>query len=309
MKLHPARLLQQRLPRETFTRKLRRICASLDERSRCSVPQRMRYTTGIRIAEMQVMRVWVAGSYARGALLCGDLDLVVDAGRVGGIGFPSAREIARVLFGPTPLVRFFSGLPMDNSAGVELPEAKLVWETGWNWSSAIESIVPDPAAGPAPRITDVLPLRPLQLAYPDILWLEKFAQDHEAEVWASEFQPLPRDQQGTLPSGELAQVLSFLSAPKRSILTLYAPVLQSMGHHLRGTVLDPAGELRIGSARALLGRPSVWRAVSLLRSGACDSVLMLPAPSREGPNGVWQLRRGQRFVAGEGAACTDQRVV
>lgn len=74
---HPARRLQQRLPRETFTRRLSRICEALDRCSRMMIRSKLsRLSPEYVETEVEIDQLWAAGSYGRGASHCADLDLV-----------------------------------------------------------------------------------------------------------------------------------------------------------------------------------------------------------------------------------------
>lgn len=66
-----------RRTRDSFTRALERICERLDERNQFDVvyadlPDREKLQ-----AQVEIRKVGVVGSYARGATRCGDLDLVI----------------------------------------------------------------------------------------------------------------------------------------------------------------------------------------------------------------------------------------
>ncbi|WP_455922649.1 hypothetical protein [Pseudomonas putida] len=67
---------EKRHPRARFTKQLSRICHALDAASAHDVAYRLygdEYVSRVAACEL-----WVVGSYARGALLCADLDIVVE---------------------------------------------------------------------------------------------------------------------------------------------------------------------------------------------------------------------------------------
>jgi hypothetical protein len=132
-------------------------------------------------------RIWVFGSYARGAVECGDVDMIVDVDiswvdnfhwRQGKNEPREKREgnqhmesylgaVAASLFGPmrTPIHRggvqlystFFDQgnheFSFDPGALLR-DEAKLVWEPGLDWRAALDSIKPNPNARPFPKKTE-----------------------------------------------------------------------------------------------------------------------------------------------------------
>jgi hypothetical protein len=151
-----------RYPRARFTRSLAKICTEL-ERAPIRDVAHKDFLDRPAQTRTQIRALWVVGSYARGALECGDLDLVLDA--VGlDRGLPRIKKVARSFFGATPRVAFYGGTPEDNSSGVVFPEAKLIWSSEQpNWRSAIASIAEDAQADHFERPSDHLPLTPEQM--------------------------------------------------------------------------------------------------------------------------------------------------
>lgn len=151
-----------RYPRARFTRALERICTSLETSPIRDVSHKD-FLERPQTTEVQIRALWAVGSYARGALECGDLDIVVDA--VGlNRGLPYLKNVARSFFGTTPRVAFYGGTPESNSSGVAFPEAKLIWAPSQSdWRRAIASIAEDVSAGHFERPSDHLPLTPEQM--------------------------------------------------------------------------------------------------------------------------------------------------
>lgn len=78
---------ENRAPREKFTKTLTRICARLDVQATFDIEDndelsRRLVASGHMTREqvrerVEIATLWVVGSYARGALTCGDLDIVI----------------------------------------------------------------------------------------------------------------------------------------------------------------------------------------------------------------------------------------
>lgn len=159
-------LSEKRDPRESFTKKLVRICQRLDEQAVRTITHKHIYREFT--CQIEITMVWAVGSYARGALLCGDLDLVIGYEKIEGV-LPSPRIWGRAFFGSPALVRYYSGNPIENTSSVSFSEAVPIW-TGseCDWKAAVASIKPDPQAGRATRETDPIQLRDDQPASPEV---------------------------------------------------------------------------------------------------------------------------------------------
>lgn len=87
-------------------------------------------------ADVTVTSIWVAGSYARGAFNCGDLDVVFQAEETRNM--PSQSAITRSFFGTLAYVRYYIGDPQKNASGIEFPDAVQIWSCpGCDWATAI----------------------------------------------------------------------------------------------------------------------------------------------------------------------------
>ncbi len=71
--------MERRLPRDHFTRVLARICGRLDNSYASQVRWTDSFFKEVHHSIVSARALWVVGSYARGALDCGDLDLVMEA--------------------------------------------------------------------------------------------------------------------------------------------------------------------------------------------------------------------------------------
>lgn len=87
---------EKRRPRQSFTHALKKIADRIDSHSTFAAEY---YDSLFRKTERVVFRVnalWAFGSWAKGALDCGDLDLMADISMVEG-GMPFESVIRRVL--------------------------------------------------------------------------------------------------------------------------------------------------------------------------------------------------------------------
>lgn len=134
-----------RYPRDHFSVKLAKLCRRLDSKS-----------SGEADAYW-VDQVWAVGSWARGAPLCGDLDLVVSLGGRGD-NYKTLSQLASPILGRQRGVEVHFGVPGDNTSGVAFRDQVLIWSRqGNNWQSAIDDVPIDPNATRAPRQWDALP--------------------------------------------------------------------------------------------------------------------------------------------------------
>ena len=165
---------ENRTPRDKFTKALQRICARLDNQNAFEIEDRSelvrRLVSSGRIKPedlrelVEITTLWVVGSYARGALTCGDLDVVIETRSTDG----QRRRVhySRLLkpaFGHMPHLRVYEGTPEKNSSGVSFPDAVCLWTRGAHWRAVIDDIKPEPAARRFTREADIVPLRAEQL--------------------------------------------------------------------------------------------------------------------------------------------------
>lgn len=154
---------ERRRSRASFTRTLSRIATRIADRPVYELEWEDDLLHKKHRCHIDIGGLWVAGSYARGALDCGDMDLIVYLGAdVGALVWKS--KISRIVIGHAPDVRLYIGTPEKNSSGIAFPEDILVWPpTAPDWQAAISDIVADPSATRYARRNDELPLRPEQL--------------------------------------------------------------------------------------------------------------------------------------------------
>ncbi|MCJ1884232.1 hypothetical protein LNN38_05160 [Pseudomonas sp. LA21] len=283
---------EKRYPRASFGRKLERICSRLDESSE-RVVEHVDPLGGKQLPHIAISSLWVVGSYARGALECGDLDLVMEYSSWDG-WLPSNGKICKTFFGTLPLVRYYCGTPDKNTSGVVFPDAVLVWSgKGCDWKGALDSIQIDPTAGRAARETDCVPLRGEQLRCYGGEMVE-VAELIQHGVLESEFIPFEGEILSPLRDDEMeaSERRRFVNLGKKS-QELIAPLYRLMQQR------EPWGEwsrtsnseMHCGGSVVRLGRPHLE--VSCFDNDPTKyQLLLVPHLSARGPNGAWILKRG-----------------
>ncbi|WP_434569194.1 hypothetical protein [Pseudomonas sp. Z3-8] len=286
---------EKRYPRESFTKKLIRMCQRLDECSVRTITHKDIY--GEFTGEITITSMWVVGSYARGATTCGDLDLVIGVQTKGAL--PYTRVWARSFFGAPSLVRYYPGDPTENMSGVPFPEAVLIWSgIGCDWKAVIASIKSDPNAGRAARETDVLPLRDEQLrTYNDEY--HKAVDMQRDRLWEWEFIEFGKEMLAPLPIEDSAEDVAYFKRCKpmmgRKSQELVPAIINLMREH------EPFGSwsssnshwsnFRCGGSEIYLGRPAL--PINFFDYAPwVRQLILIPHISGRGPNGAWIIRRG-----------------
>ena len=240
--------------------------------------------------------LWVVGSYARGALDCGDLDLVLQITYVEGYPSPLPRFVSKAL-GRSAGVRFYEGTPEKNSSHVAFPEAVHIWSKGKNWRHSIESIVVNPTAARLSRLTDEIPLRSEQL-YGDVGDLEEVLERRNAGEISWRFIPIDRSHANPLPTPteDESRVLRLMSLRGRKTRELVPHLLRYVRDHrlpLCSRFSNHSGaELKLEGTLIAMGRPRIAHAQ--LDTLQFSRVALMPHFSQRGPNGIWELKRDEK---------------
>lgn len=294
---------EHRTPRESFTKQLERICKQLDEVS--IVEGRLDFETtdfkkGFRST---IKSVWVLGSYARGALTCGDLDLMVNHT----VDYVAQSTTAKTSSKSVPLKKLIAkgknarvmwGTPTENGANVNFKEAVLIWEAGKDWRAAIASIVPNESARRFKRDWDAIPFRQEQT--PDGRKEAAYLlQKHAAEEVCWDFIPLSTIEPMSCRQDADEEWQFNCMQDKFKVLRKMAPLLRGLLDHvqkaqvLRHKILWDvfAKELVVGPVR--ISTNSVRLDPGVLNKTNLSSMVYLLAPSTRGPNGAWVLNRGR----------------
>ncbi len=293
---------EKRLPREAFTKKLRRLCERLDERHQRTISFRHFFFRHEQLtADVEIQSIWVAGSYARGALDCGDLDIVIQPGQKNNL--PPTSTLTRAFFGPLPYVRYYVGDPAKNTSGVEFPDAVQIWSgPGCDWGAAIDSIKPDSSAGRAKRDLDVIPLRAEQLYGSDDEPLLELIQMHADGLIDWEFIELERAALEPIPEAELTEseerLLRLVYRWGRKSKQLLPALIRLMREREPLGVWDQdfgeVSTIYCGGTQIRVGRP--YPSIHGLFDGGLEfhRLALVPHMSARGPNGIWLIRRGPK---------------
>lgn len=251
-------------------------------------------------ATVTAKRLWVAGSFARGAAECGDLDLIMDVSVDG--SYPPNATIKRNLLGNLQDASLYIGTPDKNDSYVSFPEARLVWSEEFPDGSANLAAIPfDPGAGRFARPTDQLPLRPDQVN-PGIGQLEHLLELKQHRVLEWKF----IDAASVVPDppalARASSVMRRFGVKSRDALWLglaHHAVDAGPGHDPRSD-LDGRTGFRWGGTIYLTARPGI--PLEELDTPFINAIGLIPHRSRRGPNGIWLIRRGpehpleQRFA-------------
>ncbi|MDF3881993.1 nucleotidyltransferase domain-containing protein [Cupriavidus basilensis] len=290
--------MSRRYPRAHFTKVLHRVFERLDSVATRQAEWTERFLIQERChAVVTVERVWVFGSYARGAMDCGDLDLIVEvsAAREGGAraGRPPTSTISRIFFGAAPDVRVYPGTPAEPIAGLENVTATQIWgRGGFDWRGALAAIKDDPSATHFERQTDSLPLRMEQINA-SLEGVEHAIEAHAKGILKWEFLPLPSPIEGQTPSEGVERFLRVASY-KGLKTTEVAPRIQAFMHGRHSYFGDDSSwnnnTVRWGGAEILIGLPGL--PIHLLDAITTFEIDLVPHTSRRGPNGIWTIARG-----------------
>lgn len=289
--------LEKRYPRESFTKKLERICQRLDEASTRTIAHKDFFNKPAT-SQVEIISLWVVGSYARGAMVCGDLDLVIEYRLVEG-HHPAPRTITKTFFGALPYVSYYFGKPESSTSGVVFPDAIPIWtEPGCEWRAAIDSIKPVPSAGRATRETDSIPLRLDQL-YMEPERLQGLAAQEKEGLLEWEFVEFTPADLEPISVEEMSErdrkLLRIAPMMAKKSQVLIPAIIRLMTKHEHFGVWDSLDSYRVtlgcGATALLLGRPALPYN-PLDDEPTIKQYALIPHISRKGPNGAWIIRRG-----------------
>lgn len=290
---------ERRRSRLSFERTLNTICTRLDASCRGTVTSRDWLSRRSVEATIEIVSLWVAGSFARGASDCGDLDLVLEYKILEGRD-PGGARVGRGLLGKFPDVRVYGGTPPNNESGVEFPEAVLIWQgQGSDWQAAIGAILVVGGGGRFSRPADSVPFRSEQLGV-DVEELEKIAKMEADRLIQWRFIPLDHLKLIEPQSeDELELVRLFgISAGQKSqkLLPYILAYFRSCVDPLRRQLRDDfkSTEFAMGGTKVVLGRPRLR--LDLLEDVRVSEVVVMPHISVRGPNGIWSIQRGRAHL-------------
>ncbi|MFK0310596.1 hypothetical protein ACIQUF_05065 [Pseudomonas sp. NPDC090233] len=289
---------ETRYPRERLTKQLIRICESLDNVSTRDIEYKIYDKPAA--CRLTVNELWVVGSYARGALMCGDLDVVVRYTKVSGAK-PKPHVYPRAFFGSPRGVSFFDGDPQENSSGVGFDDAVLIWSEADGeeqlWLSRIDEIRPDPEAGRASRDSDCIPLRPEQLRIHNDA-LEQTVLGYQQRTLEWKFYALDEEMSSPIPETGLpdsdAWLVEFakdMTAKSRALVpAIWRVATKTEPHRIWSEAIGERATLRCGSTLIHIGTPALT--LRHFDNVKTRQLMLVPHSSSRGPKGVWLIRRG-----------------
>lgn len=259
-----------------------------------------RFFNEIHLTTVSIRTLWVVGSYARGALECGDLDLVLDftvKSDERRAETPPTSAINRSFFNSPADVRVYVGTPTENTSKVEFGDARPIWSAEKSdWRSAIASIRPDPTATRFARSADSIPFRREQLDVFDDT-IEELLELEKSRVLKWQFIPFT---EADLPETQSDDERRFI----RHCTALCGKQTQRLVPHLlqtfRQQTVWPKGlwqyrglektEFRNGGCDVFVGRPYI--PLARLNDLATTEIALSPHLTKRGPNGIWIIGRG-----------------
>ena len=246
--------------RATYTRNLIDICKRLDKQHSGAFTWEHPFVHIEMQSRFTVNCVWVVGSFARGALTCGDLDLVAEIDWHGSsIALPY--KVFKALSLRHQGVSLYDGTPDKNSSLVAFSDAIFIWgRRGINWRSAIDNIAPDPSATRFSRATDAIPFRPEQLAC-SVEELNNLLALRDKELIKWEFTPFSSTAIEGPPTDQQTEALGlFASCGSKSQFLLRHLLPFFLFHRwpstYRRTQLN-RNNFQLGDSAVSIGRPTV----------------------------------------------------
>jgi hypothetical protein len=288
----------QRIPRDVLLAKLLKIADEAAQRKDYSAEWWERLLNKRMSGTFRVSAVYVAGSWARGALECGDLDIVV---AIEGNKLVPRSTVSRLVVKGAAHVQMHLGTPEDNSSFAKFAEAQLVWSPERpDVFANLADIRPDPLAGRFNRPTDSLPLRLEQVRLYDLGDAEQAVTDIRKKRLSSAWIALPEltvaESSWSEELRHIHRCLSFDAGRKTKELLPIAMQYLCDREPFQGRFrsLDRAS-FKYGASSVFLGRPPLY--TRELEKVDVAALVLIPHRSHRGPNGVWVLRRGPKHAA------------
>ena len=283
-----------RQPRLTFEKALKKMLMQATTEEFYDLPWESEYHPDKKgTTRISVRGIWVAGSFARGATTCGDLDLILDVNLITGKSWPSKTTIKRQILGIYPHVSVYLGTPEANSSGVEFPEAVLLWSPGMpDWQSALASIKVDETAGHFAREYDILPLRREQFECRDYEFIVDMYKKKIIEwQWVLDDAIKKQD---TEDGRNFLERLVWQEVGRKTLEALTDAIHylcpQVPARFWNTDIWNKTG-IRIGGYQVNTGK-CPYLNIGMLDRVQYSALVIVPHKSRRGPNGLWIIRRG-----------------
>ena len=283
------------MARKQATRTLSRIGEQLDACSTISFPVDDDWSGETVTRTFLVKRLWVVGSYARGALTCGDIDLVME---LEDARWNDARPFKKLLLKSPQRVSLYMGTPQENTSRAVFADAHPVWERGQDWRALLEDIRPDANATRFPRLTDGLPFRLEQMAGSTLGWARAALVRRLSDELNWRFVPLEEVAAQAEKAAQSTDYQDLRDYAKRCQLGVKAlkllPYLHAFAEQFCEKQPNWKAEgltwLRKGRTLFVMGTTPYLEA---LDEPGVSQIVTMPHLSIRGPNGFWVISRGR----------------
>ncbi|KAE8757209.1 hypothetical protein FSO04_25025 [Paraburkholderia madseniana] len=282
------------MSREQATKTLERICERLDACATTESDKPLSKYLEDLPGPVTAKRLWVAGSYARGAMTCGDLDLVMEVDNP----VYDGSYLKRMLIGNPQRVSLYTGKPEKNSSHAEFKEAVPVWQAGKDWRAALAAIQPVESVARFDRPTDRIPFRLEQIAG-SLTWAEAMLASLARDELKWRFVPLdevsalvePKPQTGAQNELYRQSRFSRVGAGVKKLLPYVLAFVRRFGPVDLSWSMATSTRMTHGSTLFILGAAP---ALDELMSFGVSQVVVMPHLNTRGPNGFWVIERGSR---------------
>jgi len=244
-----------------------------------------------------VRTVYAFGSWARGAVDCADLDLVVhlecrwigpvmrDGEPVEGQPKPPFCDLRKALIGAmrdvevgdydevVSAAHFPENLQLSALVPIWRAPSYVASEMKWpGWRAALDGVTVDPTAGHAPHVADALPLKLMQTTM-DRERGERAVRAMQAGLLSWEFRP----------HGDKHKEASEMNAAELRLAKSHDCRDEDLVH--RALVATRDVRKRFGASKVLYwyGKCGIW--AEMLAENDCKAVVITPKWTQRGPNG------------------------
>lgn len=285
---------EKRSSRDSFTRSLKRIAKKIDTNNRFEIEFYDDLFRKKRKSVVRVTNLWAFGSWARGALTCGDLDLIAEVSAEKG-HLPFSSNIRRVIVKRASDVRLYIGRPEQNESGAPIDDAVLIWSTSnRDWAKNMQAVKADPSAKRFTRKLDIIPLRKRQLGE-KIERLEKLVDLKNSGMIDWEWLPFPDAVVEEKNWSDIARNF-FQRVQRRGKKTIQVMkyIIDWFETHdpVYAWEFDNYSKVAfvINGNHVNVGQPIVD--MRHIDEAFRYSLMLVPHITKRGPNGIWRIKRG-----------------
>jgi len=282
-------------PRAHWTAKLARILAEVASNGTYEANWKDSLLGGRLTGKFAVEAVYVFGSFARGADMCGDLDLLLELRRIEGMLPPSAL-VKRVALGrPTHVDVLIDSFGTDHYR-CQFSEARLVWSRAQpDWEANIAALPALSTAARFARKTDGLPfpLRCLAISRDTAEAMVDRIADGELKSTFVPFDSV-RVESGSWDEHQthlaMCAEMGTGAATKKIVNWVMQHTFDITSEPYSFRREDHAGRLHVNEVVIRMGRPNP--SATVLDHVDASRLLLVPHLSTGVPGGIWCIERG-----------------